>query len=538
MLFNCELLMVVLNRISNVPVIKKRRREEDPDRNVMVQFTCPDGNPVGPTLDLPLSTNADQFGELLQGFLSSDEKHDAFTFMLEPVNLDGKPLPLAEINGSLFDIFNHPTFLDKINTESVVPVKYFPLAKFKIRPVSRCTAALEGHKEAILTVEFSPDGSRLASGSGDTTIRLWDLCTETPEVTLTGHKHWVLRVLWSPDAQLLASGDMAGDVRIWRVAERIKTPAAPKAGSTRKKAPPAVCPVPFTLLKGHKKPITDLCWQPLHLWKTSAKLVTACGDATAVIYDATSGLKVFTLSCHTKPITQVRWSGIGGNEGTVFTASRDTTIKMWDASTGTMIKELKGHAHWVNSLALNSDYVLRTGCFDHTGRRDFSGDDEKKAIARKRYEDFLKDVGMERLASCSDDNTLFLWAPQADCKPVNRMTGHQQTVNCIRFSPDGKYIASAAFDKSVRLWEGRTGKFIHTLRGHVQRVYQVSWAADSRHFVSASADSTVKLWSVREKRLLEDLPGHADEVYAIDWSPDGARVCSGSKDRILKIWRH
>ncbi len=72
------------------------------------------------------------------------------------------------------------------------------------------------------------------------------------------------------------------------------------------------------------------------------------------------------------------------------------------------------------------------------------------------------------------------------------MTGHCQTVNDVKFSPDGRLLASASFDKSIKLWDGKTGDFITTLRGHVQCVFQIAWSADSRFLVSGSKDSTVK----------------------------------------------
>lgn len=101
-----------------------------------------------------------------------------------------------------------------------------------------------------------------------------------------------------------------------------------------------------------------------------------------------------------------------------------------------------------------------------------------------------------------------------------------------------RLIASASFDKSVRLWRATDGAFICTLRGHVQAVYSVAWSADSRLLVSGSKDSTLKVWSVQKKKLAEELPGHADEVFAVDWSPDGARVGSGGKDKLVKLWQH
>lgn len=72
------------------------------------------------------------------------------------------------------------------------------------------------------------------------------------------------------------------------------------------------------------------------------------------------------------------------------------------------------------------------------------------------------------------------------------MTGHQNVVNDVKYSPDLKFIASASFDKSIRLWKSHDGSFYCVLRGHVQAVYTVAWSADSRLLVSGSKDSTLK----------------------------------------------
>jgi ribosome assembly protein 4 len=92
---------------------------------------------------------------------------------------------------------------------------YKPEAMFRIRPVTRASSTLEGHTEAVLSVAFSPDGKALASGSGDTTVRIWDLTTETPVHTCEGHKHWVLFVSFSPDCTKIASGGMDHNILIW-----------------------------------------------------------------------------------------------------------------------------------------------------------------------------------------------------------------------------------------------------------------------------------------------------------------------------------
>ena len=87
--------------------------------------------------------------------------------------------------------------------------------------------------------------------------------------------------------------------------------------------------------------------------------------------------------------------------------------------------------------------------------------EELGAKAQERYS-AAKGSEAERLVSGSDDFTLFLWRPEVDKKAVARLTGHQQLVNDVRFSPDTRLLASASFDKSIKLWDGRTGKCVTT----------------------------------------------------------------------------
>ncbi|CAA6656282.1 unnamed protein product [Spirodela intermedia] len=317
--------------------------------------------------------------------------------------------------------------------------------------------------------------------------------------TIAGHTEAVLSVVFSPDGRSLASGS---EIIIWD----------PQTGKPSGN--------PFT---GHKKWITGLSWEPVHLQAPCRRFVSSSKDGDARIWDITLRKCLIILTGHTLAVTCVRWGG----DGMIYTSSQDCTIKVWETSLGKLIRELKGHGHWVNSLALSTEYTLRTGAFDHTCKQ-YSSPEEMKEAALARYQK-MKGNAPERLVSGSDDFTMILWEPANSKHP-------KLLVNHVYFSPDGQWLASASFDKSVKLWNGITGKFITSFRGHVGPVYQISWSADSRLLLSGSKDSTLKVWDVRTRKLKEDLPGHADEVFAVDWSPDGEKVASGGKDRVLKLW--
>ncbi|MFS7906029.1 putative transcription factor WD40-like family [Helianthus anomalus] len=230
------------------------------------------------------------------------------------------------------------------------------------------------------------------------------------------------------------------------------------------------------------------------------RFVTSSKDGDARVWDVTLRRSVICLSGHTLAVTCVKWGG----DGFIYTGSQDCTIQVWETTQGKLIRELKGHVHW------GTEYVLWTGAFDHT-RKQYSSPEEMKTAALERYNK-MKGNALERLVSSSDDFTMFLWEASVTKHPKTRITGHQQftwpfksfcflrLVNHVYFSPDGQWIASASFDKSVKLWNGITGKFVATFSGHVGPV-----------------------WDVRTKKLKQDLP-------------DGEKVSSGGRDRVLKLW--
>jgi len=289
-------------------------------------------------------------------------------------------------------------------------------------------------------------------------------------------------------------------------------------------------------LTGHTKWIRSMAWEPYHLQKAGRpRLASASKDATVRIWAPRSHPPTdMVLTGHKDSVSCVRWGG----QGRIYTSSDDSTIKIWDAMNGTLIKTLTLHALRVNYLSLSTDFVLRTAYHDHTGKAPTT-DAERISKAKERFEKAATVNGavVERLVSASDDGTIGLWDLSPSIKHIGRLTGHQKLVNRVSFSPDGLYIASAGFDNHVLLWN-TDGKFLYRLRAHVAPVYQIAFSADSRLLVSASKDTTLKVWDCKTGKLKEDLPGHKDEVYAADWAPDGNKVGSGGKDKMVRLWSH
>ncbi|KAF9503837.1 hypothetical protein BS47DRAFT_1374450 [Hydnum rufescens UP504] len=328
-----------------------------------------------------------------------------------------------------------------MSTSLLQEVLCSPQSVFCVHPATHCSSTLMVHGASILCAAFLSTGHLLATGSGDTTAHLLDLNMELPSHTLARHKGWMLCVEWEAREWKLVTSGHDGQVCIWN----------PKSGKPLGNA-----------LKGHTMWITSLAWGPIHINAKNPQVASSSKDNTSRNY----------------------WgSCLGG----------DHSVRVWDTDNGKVVYILKDHAHWVTTLALNTDFILRTRPYDHTGKVPTS-DEEALTLALVRYESITASTP-ELLISSSDDHTLFLWSvfrvetAMGLPKPSARLTGHQRQVSCVGFSPYGQWAASAGFNNCLRVWGG----YIARLQGHVMPVYRLTWSADSRLLVSVSKDHTVKL---------------------------------------------
>jgi len=138
------------------------------------------------------------------------------------------------------------------------------------------------------------------------------------------------------------------------------------------------------------------------------------------------------------------------------------------------------------------------------------------------------------LASASYDKTVLVW-DATNGKQLLSYLGHNARINTIAWSPDSKYLVSASDDQSAHIWEAATGKLIRSYHGHSGPVLTVAWSPDGKQIASAGEDKTVQVWNATTKELIVKYEDHGDKVHCIAWSPDGHYLASGGKDCKLRI---
>lgn len=410
---------------------------------------------------------------------------------------------------------------------------------------SPCLQTLEGHASTVESVAFSTDLMQIASGSGDRTIKVWDITTGACIQTLEGHTHTVCAVAFTADSRRIVSGSDDKTIKIWDLAtgachrtlrghtdgvQNIALLENDQIASTSQDATIKIWDMEtgscLQTLKGHTDWVTSVA--PL-----AGGLVASGGrDRTIKIWDVATGYCHETLEGHTGSVTSL----VTLANGQLISGSGDKTVRLWDIATRTCIRVFEGHHYSVNTTAIMANGQLASASYDDTIKIwDMATGTCIRTLAG--YHGSINSVvslSNGQIASGSQDGKVKLWDTTMSAS-VESMNQHQGQIESIIFSSDGRQVATGATDGKIKIWDADTGACIQTLVGHTDYVLFVKFLTDGR-LVSGSEDKRVKLWDVETGACVRTFEGHSDWIYSVAASADGRRIASGSYDKTVRIW--
>ncbi|MBD2775277.1 eIF2A-related protein [Iningainema tapete] len=327
-------------------------------------------------------------------------------------------------------------------------------------------ATLAGHTASVNSTSFSPDGLTLASGSNDSSIKLWSL--ESKEMkTLIGHTAAVYGIGYSPDGKTLASGSGDNTIKVWNLEKRqqIKT------------------------LKGHENTINYVSYSPEGKMLASASL-----DQTIKIWNVANGKEIKTLRGHQDKVYGVTFSPDGKQ---IASVSSDHTIRLWSVAEGKEIKTIKKKASF-NSITFSPNGKKLVAASDDDTIKVFNLENDQEIMTLKGHQDAVHSISItpngKQVVSGSRDNTIKLWSLESG-KEITTFNGHTDRVIDVNISPNGKMLASASSDNSIKLWT-MEGKEITTFKWLGASSYSVKFSPDNKTLASSSQDQTIRLWNL------------------------------------------
>ncbi|MHC4940009.1 MAG: WD40 repeat domain-containing serine/threonine protein kinase [Planctomycetota bacterium] len=366
---------------------------------------------------------------------------------------------------------------------------------------------LRGHAAPLSAVAFSPDGTRLASGDGAGSVRVWNVATGACERVLLGHAGIVRDLAFRDDERLVSVGSLA--VRHWSVG----LPDVLRAHRSREDGNPD----PY---------VYGVAYRP-----DGSQLASAGWDGTVRVYDARTRALLRTLS-GAKRYYSVAYSPDGS-----MIAAGSHDVHLFDARTGERLRRFPaGTGHQIQRVQYTPDgaallcatkwmvVLLDAGSGEEQGRWPLHGQYHRAAIAPDG-----------RTIAHPRGSVVHLSSSRG-AGPSSKLRGHRGEVYDLCFSRDGRLLATAGQDEVVRVWDLARREVVHTLRGHAGTVYAIAFSPDGTRLFSGADDTTVRVWDLKTGDERLELRGHAWYVFDLAVHPDGHTVASASGDNTVRLW--
>jgi WD40 repeat protein len=408
-------------------------------------------------------------------------------------------------------------------------------------------------------IAVSPDSSRLATGTEDGTVHLWDLATGRQVERLDDRGGKVLLLAFSADGRRLASLNRSG-VTVWDVAERrevcrFAAQAAPREASRFARS--------LFSLDGEHLALTDEDSR-VNVWEVrSGKLLLslpgplapvysagfshdgrwlALGyyDGSVKVHDVLTGQEPFRVDGQSGPVLGLAFSADGRR---LASTSGVRSVKVWDTRTGHTALVLHGHADRSQAVAFSPDgRVLATGASDRTVRLwDGTPLDEMPRptsltipLDGTAYPDVAFNPYGRRLACPGEGGSLKVF-DAARGQPLLLLKGHRMHIHHLAYGADGRRLASGSRDRTLRVWDAGTGRELLTI-SRADSVTAVAFSPDSRWLASGEETGPVRLWDAATGQERASLPGVINYVWALKFSPDGRRLAAADGDGAICIW--
>ncbi len=295
-------------------------------------------------------------------------------------------------------------------------------------PLGTLLYTYRGHSDYVHAVAWSSDGRRIASGSDDQTVQVWDAANGGNVFTYRGHSYAVETVAWSPDDKHIASAGNDQTVQVWDAADGERV---------------------FTY-RGHTDLVDAVAWSP-----DSTHIASGSWDQTVRVWDAADGGNVFTYRGHFSIVTAVAWSPDGTR---IASASDDQMVQVWDAADGGNVFTYRGHSSIVTAVAWSPDGTrIASASDDQTVQVWDAANGGNVFTYRGQSNPYFGVLAVAwspdgtRIACGCLDKTVQVW-DAADGSHVFTYRGHFKLVTAVAWSPDGTRIASGSSDHTAQVW--------------------------------------------------------------------------------------